>query len=130
MYILFSLFIDFTRPPLDHGLRVVPVELGRHYLDADSGQTLITLEDFIRTYIYAHGDAHGDGYLAQHDLFSQIEQLRTDVRVPDYCAFLPSGEDSDGEVLTQMWFGPVGTFSPLHHDPYHNLLAQVVGENI
>ena len=25
------------------------------------------------------------------------------------------------------WFGPCRTESPLHHDPYHNLLAQVVG---
>jgi hypothetical protein len=32
------------------------------------------------------------------------------------------------EVHTNMWFGPAWTISPLHHDPYHNILCQVVGK--
>jgi len=35
----------------------------------------------------------------------------------------PSGED----VLVNAWLGPIGTVSPLHHDPYYNLLAQTTG---
>jgi lysine-specific demethylase 8 len=37
-------------------------------------------------------------------------------------------DDASSPVLTNAWFGPEGTVSPLHHDRYHNLFAQVVGE--
>jgi hypothetical protein len=71
------------------------------------------------------------GYLAQHRLFEQVPALRRDIALPDYCALrLPAdsdagGGESDPQLLA--WFGPCGTVSPLHHDPTHNLLAQVVG---
>jgi hypothetical protein len=76
------------------------------------------------------------GYLAQHDLFAQIPSLRADISVPDYCycELSPSPHPTRikpvaklEEPLLNAWFGPAGTISPLHTDPYHNILAQVVG---
>ena len=62
-------------------------------------------------------------YLAQHDIFSQIPQLRRDVAVPDYAC---AGEGA-GEPLLQAWLGPAGTVSNLHWDRARNILVQVVG---
>ena len=37
-------------------------------------------------------------------------------------------DESVHEPQMNMWFGPAWTISPLHHDPYHNILCQVVGK--
>jgi hypothetical protein len=76
------------------------------------------------------------GYLAQHDLFAQTPSLRADISIPDYCYSEPAPSPhlthikpvaKLEEPLLNAWFGPAGTISPLHTDPYHNILAQVVG---
>lgn len=140
------------------GRRLVPVEIGRSYVDEGWGQRLITFGEFLREYIDSDTrsgtlpppDSHNSNdvpnetrhkpkttaYLAQHPLFTQLPALRTDILIPDYCYTAPPPAPPPNSHLNQpeldspllnAWFGPAGTISPLHNDPYHNILAQVVG---
>lgn len=127
------------------GRRLVPVELGRSYTDHDWGQKITTFGDFLRDHMLQDPSRpepdRATGYLAQHDLFAQIPELRADIAVPDYCysripepgkeclssADVEFEDDADREVMLNAWFGPAHTISPLHTDPHHNILAQVVG---
>lgn len=140
------------------GRRLVPVEIGRSYTDEGWGQRIMSVGEFMRRYMLrsrdeknkkedeewgGNKDGDGDGgiaYLAQHDLLGQIPSLRNDISIPDYCyttpppptpgtplALKPPQPRLDEPILNT-WFGPAGTVSPLHTDPYHNILCQVVGK--
>lgn len=119
------------------GRRLVPIETGRSYTDSGWGQKIITFASFMNTYMLnpSISDSRDTGYLAQHDLFTQVPSLRSDICIPDYCYSSPSPclpsnitpTPKLEDVLLNAWFGPKGTISPLHTDPYHNILAQVVG---
>jgi [protein]-arginine 3-hydroxylase / protease len=106
------------------GSRTVPVELGKRYTDEDWGQELMTISAFIDKFIYMIGNPEKKiAYLAQHDLLSQAPGLQDDIGVPDYIAFC-----GDDQPDLNVWFGPQGTVSPLHHDPKDNFFCQVFGE--
>lgn len=137
------------------GRRLVPIEIGKSYTDSGWGQRIITFRDFMDNYMLHSHDggniteqcntdkdpskmnkSQQTGYLAQHDLFNQIPSLRSDISIPDYCYCEPTPSPhlthikavpTLDDVLLNAWFGPAGTVSPLHTDPYHNILAQVVG---
>ncbi|KNG49822.1 hypothetical protein TW65_03413 [Stemphylium lycopersici] len=129
------------------GRRLIPVEVGKSYTDESWGQRITTFRDFMETYMLNQENDSASqaspnkslqptGYLAQHDLFAQIPSLRADISIPDYCYCEPAASPhlthikpvaKLEEPLLNAWFGPAGTISPLHTDPYHNILAQVVG---
>lgn len=124
------------------GRRLVPIETGRSYTDSGWGQRIATFKEFMSVYMLRNDtscelgqDERQIGYLAQHDLFAQIPSLRADILIPDFCYCDPAvntlphvkATPKLEDPLLNAWFGPKGTISPLHTDPYHNILAQVVG---
>ncbi|KAK5998330.1 Lysine-specific demethylase JMJ30 [Cladobotryum mycophilum] len=126
------------------GRRLVPIEVGRSYVDEGWGQELVQFKHFLNRYVdpsiaeeHNNNDAQPSktGYLAQHNLFQQIPSLRNDIQVPDFCWTDVPGhptESSRNQPTVDVpqlnaWFGPARTITPLHTDGYHNLLCQVVG---
>lgn len=135
------------------GRRLIPVEIGRSYVDEGWGQKIVRFGDFLADYVDAtlapsspsgtSGDQNQHAsppirptaYLAQHQLLLQLPQLRDDISIPDLCYTAPPPHPTDpskdqselDEPMLNAWFGPPGTITPLHTDPYHNLLVQVVG---
>lgn len=111
------------------GRRLVPVELDYWF---ERGFELMPLRDFaghlLEVEDRSDGEAaaaglSGGGYLAQHPLLDQVPSLEADVLTPD---LVHSGPE--GHLLRLIFFGPRGTVTPLHYDPYENALCQVVGE--
>ncbi|KAB8299349.1 hypothetical protein EYC80_001419 [Monilinia laxa] len=72
-----------------NGRRLIPIEIGRSYVDPDWGQKITTFKTFLTDYMLSDPTSSTDGqktgYLAQHNLFAQIPTLRSDISIPDYC---------------------------------------------
>lgn len=95
------------------GRRLVPVEVGRSYTDEEWGQKIMEFREFSDRHIWlneekkggnssntpeAYDDVGKTGYMAQHDLLSQIPALRNDIAVPDYCYISPPGPEPNTPV--------------------------------
>ncbi|XP_075229715.1 lysine-specific demethylase 8-like isoform X2 [Lycorma delicatula] len=113
------------------GERTVPVELGSKYDDSEWSQKLMNFRQFVEQHILVTKNKNETGYLAQHQLFLQIPELKEDIREPEFCCCSDLKEtnlnEENEDVDINAWFGPAGTVSPLHFDPKHNLLTQIVG---
>ncbi|XP_034483358.1 bifunctional peptidase and arginyl-hydroxylase JMJD5 [Drosophila innubila] len=108
------------------GNRTVPIEIGSNYASDEWSQQLVKIREFLyRQFGEDNKTAELEiEYLAQHELFGQIPDLKADICVPDYCSV--SAENSS-PVDIKAWLGPKHTVSPMHTDPKHNLLCQVFG---
>ncbi len=62
----------------------------------------------------------GVSYLKQQD-FASLPELLPDVSLPPYA-------EAPMVLATNIWFGPGGTATPLHYDPFENLFAQIYGK--
>lgn len=109
------------------GCRTVPIEVGKDYSKEDWSQELITFKEFLIQQMVEGSNSDKIKYLAQHNLFEQIPELKNDIIVPDYCCISEDESKEYEEPDIKAWIGPKGTISPLHFDPKHNLLCQVVG---
>ena len=106
------------------GHRFFPVEIGCHYSDSNWRQEIIQLNDFFQKYVF---DINNEdiAYIAQHNWIHQIPHLAHDFETPEICDIFLNPDMRS--VITHMWFGVKGTFTPLHYDKYDNILSQIVG---
>ena len=98
------------------GRRLVPVEVGRSYVDEGWGQELIQLKAFLAKYIAPNLVSNHDddtsqqvGYLAQHNLFHQIPSLRNDITIPDFCWSSVPHHPSDPSRTSLPLIRPIST---------------------
>ena len=99
-----------------NGRRLVPVELGKSYTSPVWSQTIMPFSTYLRSHLLDPSTI--TGYLAQHDLLSQISVLSNDTMTPDYCFSAPPAPDPASgvkqqeelqEPLRNAWLGPAGT---------------------
>lgn len=104
---------SFDHFKMTYGSRTVPIELGKRYTDESWTQNLMTIQEFIENYIEKSNDIKA--YLAQHELFEQIPELKDDFDIPLYC--FSNDDMNEEDIAINIWLGPSETVSPLHTDP-------------
>jgi hypothetical protein len=98
----------------------VPIEIGV-YQSPDFRQAIVTLEELVAWIGVSSGEDDILPYLAQYDLLRQFPILCHDapeILLPTLPAKISA---------RYIFFGPGGTVTPFHSDPYSNLFCQAVG---
>ncbi|GAA5899608.1 hypothetical protein JCM6882_001162 [Rhodosporidiobolus microsporus] len=140
--------LEYLRDKVGPG-RVVPVEVGGDYTQAGWGQKVMPFEEFLDSLPPSPTLPTPDSavspspdpstpvyYLAQHSLFRQFPSLLSDLAIPDIVYSAPSSDGAGGAYegvktpdgyIINAWFGPGGTKSAAHTDPWWNCYVQVTG---
>lgn len=108
------------------GHRLVPIEIGPHYLDSTWTQEVMPFSEFIEIYV-CDENPPAIAYLAQYDLLAAIPRLAQDVQEIDYCYLEIASNSSLPSPMRNIWIGPKNCFTPLHHDKYNNIFCQLFG---
>jgi len=108
----------------EYSHRVVPVEVGGSLKHMN--EKAMDLGKFLRDWLVPACEpavpGHDVAYLAQHNLFDQLPDLRRDFSCPTICS-----HDGNSLVTSSVWLGTDKTVTLLHFDSYDNLLVQVAG---
>jgi lysine-specific demethylase 8 len=102
------------------------VEIGSSYVDVNLAKVHVEMGDLL-TFVAKFEKCKPPQdlplvYLAQHNIFEEIPEMQRDIRVPEIV------QQGKGHLYTtNAWLGPCGTKSDCHYDPFHNVLAQIVG---
>ncbi len=105
------------------GHRLVPVEIGRNYFDPSWRQNIMTLSNFLETYVRQSRTSASseNGYIAQYDLLSACPKLAKDVTELEYCFAI-----AEDVIVRNIWIGS-NSHTPLHFDNKTNFFCQIVG---
>lgn len=100
--------------------RSIPVEYGESYVSSDYSSKVITFGEYLEF-------SNNTGYLAQHNIFHQIPQLKDDIMITSL-VFCDSTTSQYDDVDMNIFLGKPKCYSPLHQDPRHNFFCQINGK--
>eukprot|EP01032_Pedospumella_encystans_P033426 gene33426-37772_t len=99
--------------------------MGNHYMDKNLKKVSVGLGSLLDYFLLDKDSIASNPrvYWAQSEL-KDVPEMFADITVPEMCTATGKGH----LYRTNVWFGgALGSVSPCHFDPFHNLLCQVVG---
>jgi hypothetical protein len=120
---------------------VVSVEYGGNYMSTNMTLLSVAYAEFI-DYVFGGSEQSSDAvlphiYLAQQEVGSVTPHLLGDIPAVPEITHYSARAAGDADVLNgrgdniyrvNIWISPADIVSPVHTDPYQNLLCQAVGQ--